>query len=128
MSSLRELELNRHLRQGGKQEHEYDWTQTELNDAYRKAAPDTLNLAEALANLPDSLEVIGAAQQALRGDLATISPKEMQLFCRDLRTLWQELDDSAKIDKNLVRGKAEEILDRWFKAYGIDDRRYWTVY
>jgi hypothetical protein len=128
MSSLRDLELEKQLKHGGKRTHEYNWTQTELIDAWRKAAPGTLNIAETLANLPDSLDVIGAAQKALVGDLASISAEEMQVFCRELRTLWLELDESAKRNKNQVRGTAEEILDKWFKTYPLSNAKYWNVF
>ena len=131
MDALNELKLEQQLRGAAKKPPEYQWTQTDLNEAWRKITAPILGLMESLANLPDSVEIVGANQRILPReltDLATMSPKELLELCGQLREVWTALAALADQQKKLVRGKAQGILQTWWESYPLAVGPHWNVY
>jgi len=132
MDALEQLRLERELKGLAKPSNEYPWTQTELNEVWRKITAPTLGLMQGLANLPDSLEVVSAFQKILppeSGEFVRMAPKQLQEFCRELRAVWNALEKLASENKKLVRGEAQSILHAWWRKYPLDpDGPHWNVY
>ena len=131
MDALNELKLEQQLRGAANKPPEYQWTQTDLNEAWRKITAPILGLMESLANLPDSVEIVGANQRILPReltDLATMSPKELLELCGQLREVWTALAALADQQKKLVRRKAQDILQTWWESYPLADGPHWNVY
>jgi hypothetical protein len=145
MSSLRELELERQLKEGSKgslrephKETEFQWTQKELDTAWNKISEPILRLAVIFANLPDSLEAADAAQSALRildiqTDFKTLPPEKYLEFCRQLRRLWDNCDKTtwdATVEKRepVVDPETQQILNRWWLEHDLYRRERWVVH
>jgi hypothetical protein len=132
MNTLDQMRLDQELKGTTKRTHEYQWTQGELNDAWRAVSAPILRLAEALVNLPDTISTqeIAAIQQSLPAtDLATMTPAEYLELCHQLRTAWRALESLTSENKKFVRGEAQSILHSWWRRHPIEpDGPHWNVY
>src|SRR5215472_11498649 len=112
MNALQELKLEQELKGVVKREPEYQWTQTELETAWRSISRPVLGLAEALANMPDSGEAIATFQRVIPSelsDLATMPPRKLGDLRMGLQMVWTAFDDLARENKKVVRGEAKDI-------------------
>jgi hypothetical protein len=91
---------------------------------YRRAKKPTMELLATFANLPDSEEIMNAVQEGL---LRPTNPGALQRFCKELRTLWEDLASANAAGKTRVSERSQNILRKWCEAHPLNDPAYWNV-
>jgi len=139
MSSLRDMQLQRVLKEGTdgdlKEGTEIpqirDPTHAELNRAWQKLIKPIAQLAEVLANIPDSLDAATEFQRLLPRDVLTemapMTPEQVLEFRGQLRQLWEECE-ALSWKNEPMSPTVQKLLDNWWLAHDLYNRARWTVH